>query len=358
MTGLYIHIPFCEKKCNYCSFVSFPSDKNTREKYIDALCSEINLRARACDSLYIGGGTPSVLEADLLDKLFACVEKSCGAVSDFKESTFEANPESLTQDKINILKKYGVNRVSLGLQSFDNDLLKNLGRIHTKEKFLEVYGNLRASGFNNINVDLIASVPGQSGGMFRDGLNEIVRLSPEHISVYGLQIEEGTKFYEDGVLQDQNLMRSVLEDCRYILTSAGYHHYEISNFAKRSCESMHNLNYWQNGEYTGCGLAAASYLSGVRSQNTDNMADYLASPLKTVFEEKLEGKEKLGESIMIGLRMLDGIEYTGDIKRYFAQDVERLKAEKLLAEEKGKIKLTEEGIYLANEVMEAFVPPY
>ena len=285
-----------------------------------------------------------------------------GPVSHFEESTIEANPESLTAEKLAVLKRAGFNRISMGLQSFNDAELKTLGRVHNVQTFLSAYAAARQAGFTNINVDLIAGVPGQSLQSFLDGLQKLVDLHPEHLSVYGLQIEEGTPFFERGIVCDQLLMRRMLEEAHARLQSAGYHHYEISNFALLGREAKHNTHYWHNGEYLGLGSGAASYLGGVRSQNTDDVADFITrinegkSPI--VYSEKLEGKEHEGENLMLGLRLLDGIELTPVQEQLFGQDIEKHIQSGLLERVGKKVKLTLEGLFLANEVFCSFVAPF
>lgn len=339
MTGLYLHIPFCKKKCNYCDFTSFAATLSEHKDYVTTLSKE--MRPFKADTLYIGGGTPSILSAELLEALFKNIEINFGDIKNFKESTFEANPESLSEEKIALLKKYGFTRVSLGLQSACDKHLQTLGRAHDYKTFLSAYSALKDF---NVNVDLIAGVPGQTLADFESDIKTVSALKPAHLSVYGLQIEEGTEFFKRGLTQNPPLERAMLEHARDALTDAGYHHYEISNFARPGFESLHNINYWNNGEYLGLGLSAASYLNGVRSHGE--------------FSEKLEGKAHLGETIMLGLRKLDGIVYTEEIKQNFGSDIDELTALGLLEQKKDKIKLTREGLFMANEVFRHFVEPF
>jgi len=361
--GLYLHIPFCRQKCRYCDFASYAGKENQIDRYLTALEQEASrYRAETFHTLYIGGGTPSLLSAAQLEKVFDLIERHFGKVADFAESTMEANPESLTAEKLEFLKARGLNRISMGLQSFQNEVLQRIGRIHNVEQFLRAYQAARRAGFHNINVDLIAGLPGQSAAQFTDGLNRLIGLGPEHISVYGLQVEEGTAFAREGVVADEDLLRAELEQTHRILESAGFVHYEISNFARPGYESKHNLNYWQNGEYLGLGAAAASYQQGTRRSNTTDLAKYITcmetGQDPTAFYEKLSGKEKEGETVLLGLRMLGGVHLTAKQQHLFAREILDLCARGLVEQNGDLLKLTFEGMFLANQVFMAFVAPF
>ena len=363
MSGLYIHLPFCRQKCRYCDFASFAGAEDLIDDYLAALDKEASFYAPArFDTLYVGGGTPSLLSATQLERLCQLITKHFMAVSSFAESTLEANPESCSDDKLAVLKQAGFNRLSLGLQSFDDAVLKRIGRIHDVASFLKAYNAARRAGFENISVDLIAGLPGQSKALFLDGLKKLISLGPEHISVYGLQVEEGTPFYKEGVQSDDDLLREELEQTHFVLQAAGYKHYEISNFARPGRESKHNLNYWQNGEYLGLGSAAASYHNGVRRSNISSLRGYLhcieGNKPPQEFAECLQGKEKEGEQIMLGLRMLDGVRLTPQQQKMFAREIEELVRRGLVAQKGDFIKLTFEGMFLANQAFMAFVGPF
>ena len=362
-TGLYIHLPFCKKKCNYCDFASFPHCEDLIEDYLQALLAEAgSISLTHFDTLYVGGGTPSLLSCQQLEILCQGVSKHFGNIARFAESTFEANPESLTQGKITLLRAAGFNRFSVGLQSFHDTELKTLGRVHTAADFLRVWEDLRAAGVNNINVDLIAGVPGQTLKSFLAGLDKLMGLGPEHISVYGLQIEEGTPFFERGIVCDQLLMRKMLEETKARLEAAGYHHYEISNFARPGFESKHNTHYWQYQDYIGLGSAAASFINGIRQQHVANVREYIhrVSTGKTPvdFVEHLEGKALEGEKLLVGLRQLDGVDLTPLQQQFFGKEIARHVQNGLLLQEGKKVKLSNEGLFLANEVFYSFVAPF
>lgn len=361
--GLYVHIPFCHSKCFYCDFASYPGQEALIPAYLSALEKELSLYSPGCfETLYIGGGTPSVLNAKQLEQLCNLLTRVAGPLDKLAEVTCEANPESLTADKLSVLQSFGVKRLSLGLQSWHDDELKTLGRIHNRDSFLEAYHSAQQAGFENINIDLIAGLPGQTLERFLSGLSGVLSLRPAHISVYGLQIEEGTAFFERGILCDQPLMRRMLEETHWRLCEAGFEHYEISNFARPGLRARHNVRYWQNGEYVGVGAAAASYVNGRRSQNTPNVQQYIdhihQGLSAVVFSEQLEGKSKLGEALMLGLRQLDGYEPSAAMWRAFGRAIEKHIRAGLLEQKNNKIKLTFEGLFLANEVFYSFVAPF
>ena len=361
--GLYIHLPFCKHKCNYCDFASFPGCEDLIDEYLHALL----LEAAACpvkkyNTLYVGGGTPSLLSLAQLERLCRGIRQHFGEIRLFEESTFEANPESLTKEKILLLQRAGFNRFSLGLQSFNDTELKTLGRIHGSAAFLRVWKDIEACGVQNKNVDLIAGVPGQTSDSFLHSLDKLVSLRPEHISVYGLQIEEGTPFFERGVVCDQLLMRPMLEQARACLQAAGYHHYEISNFALPGFESKHNTRYWQYQDYVGLGSAASSFTDGQRRQNVSDVRAYIsrvtAGKCPVDFTEHLSGKALEGEKLMVGLRWLDGVELSARQQDFFGKEITRHIQNGLLLREGKKVKLSNEGLFLANEVFYSFVAPF
>ena len=362
-TALYIHLPFCKQKCNYCDFASFVGREPLIPAYLTALEKEATLPpALTVQTLYVGGGTPSLLSVPQLRTLCGMVRRWFGSISNLEESTLEANPESLTADKIRLLREAGFNRLSLGLQSFNDKELKTLGRVHGVKTFLRAFEQAREGGFFNINVDLIAGLPDQTAEQFVDGLEKLIALRPEHISVYGLQIEEGTPFYARGVVCDQVLMRRMLEETHWRLQRAGYHHYEISNFALPGYEAKHNTHYWNNGDYIGLGSSAASYINGCRRQNTPDVQEYIrrleAGESPAVSSETLTGKAREGETLMLGLRKLDGVELTPVQKALFGKEIERHLQRGLLEKDGKKIKLSFEGMFLANEVFCSFVAPF
>ncbi|MBI4051725.1 MAG: radical SAM family heme chaperone HemW [Elusimicrobia bacterium] len=363
LKGLYIHIPFCSVKCYYCDFVAFSGQGNSTTRYLKALQKEMgSYKGAFVDTLYIGGGTPTELNAEELKFLLDSVQNHFGSIRDFQESTLEANPESLSRDKVDLLKSYDMNRISLGLQATQDRLLRILGRQHTYDDFILVYGNLRRLGFKNLNVDLMFGLPEQFLADFRQSLEQVCDLGPEHVSLYGLQVEEKTVFKKRGYRVEEEESREMYQEALERLTQAGYRHYEISNFAKPGYESVHNQIYWRDEEYVGLGCGATSYRGGVRKTNTGRLNLYLnrmeegISPAEE--EERLEGKEKLGETILLGLRMLSGLRLSERMKAEFHEQWQDLQGKGLIFFEDSKVRLSSEGLFLANRVFREFVPPF
>ena len=377
--GIYIHIPFCMKKCFYCDFVSYANKEDMIEKYIKALEKEIKIKAEEnkllkINTIYIGGGTPSFIDSKHIVYIINAIKESFN-VKENAEITIEVNPRTVTKNKLEDYIKCGINRISIGLQTTNNELLKQIGRIHTYEQFLETYNLIRMVGFNNINVDLMLALPNQTIKDLEDSLNKVIMLKPEHISVYSLILEEKTKLYdlvESGKLEllDESIERNMYWKVKNILEQNGYKHYEISNFAKQGYESKHNLNCWNQEEYLGMGLAAHSYLNNKRYSNTENLEQYINKLLEkegtkndivTIHEEQtLEDKQK--EYMLLGLRKIEGIKIS-DFKNKFVQnpiyifrkELDKLVKEDLIQVEDNNIKLTKKGLDLANLVFEEFV---
>ena len=363
--AFYIHIPFCRKKCNYCDFVStqINADKNAdcADRYLKALAEEFSLHLTLYTlhlplTIYIGGGTPSVLSEKQIEFLFKNLFNYFRNYesSIIPEITAEVNPESVTEQKLKILKDYGVNRLSIGLQSFDDNILKFLGRVHTVKDFLMCYEIARKIGFGNINIDLIFGIPGQTTENWKSTLNGAIELKPEHISIYSLTIEKGTRFFETGLQKDDDIDADMYEFAIEYLKKNGYHHYEISNFSKCGFECKHNINYWKNGEYFGFGLGAVSYINGIRIKNTENLTDYLNGKFRSDFEE-LNCEQKMSEDLMLGLRLTDGVEISDNIKEKFSVAISNLKNDGLLKEQNNLLKLTDKGIMFANCVFREFL---
>ncbi len=374
--SLYIHIPFCVRKCDYCDFLSAPADETTKSKYVKALIAEIksykHLTAEyLVKTVFIGGGTPSSLEgqfiADILDTLREVFNHG-GESEAIPEITIEINPGTITRDKLLLYKKAGINRLSFGLQSADNRELKLLGRIHTFETFLENYEAARELGFQNINIDLMSSLPGQTLDNWLKTLERAVALEPEHISAYSLIIEEGTPFFdrfcEDDL--DEELDRLIYARTKEFLERAGYYRYEISNYAKKDFSCKHNTAYWTGKEYLGLGLGAASLLNHTRFHNEEELSTYLKlsknhSGLRRDSEELTKIK-RMEEFMFLGLRMSEGVsedEFAGrfgqNIREVYGEVLKHSQNEGLIRENKGKICLTDKGIDLSNMVMARFL---
>lgn len=328
--GIYLHIPFCVKKCLYCDFLSFPSDEDTRARYVDALLREIEAQAELyrdyrVETIFFGGGTPSLLTGEQMEAVMNRLA-GCFHLGERMEVTMEMNPGTASPEGITAYRRAGVNRLSLGLQSARDEELRALGRIHTWDAFLNTYEAARAAGFGNVNVDLMSALPGQNMSSWLYSLERVAALCPEHISAYSLIVEEGTPFYalygENGTAEQEGLAllpgedeeRRMYEQTRAVLEQAGYSRYEISNYARPGCECRHNSAYWRRVDYAGFGLGAASLRQNVRWSNTSDMSVYLAesgmSGLRTGIKGELQelGREDAMEEFMfLGLRMTEGV---------------------------------------------------
>lgn len=367
--GLYVHLPFCAIKCFYCDFTAFSGQKSSVGAYLRALEREASFYPGIKPSTYyIGGGTPSELSTGELAQLFSMLAVRYGPLSKAKETTFEANPESLDVEKVEVLRRAGVGRLSLGLQTTEDRLLRAVGRKHTWADFLRVYKLARGYGFS-LNVDLMLGLPGQSMAGALCSLRAVLGLSPEHLSLYCLQVEDRTLFARRDVREDDSLTRRMFDSSLKLLAGSGYRHYEISNFALPGRESAHNINYWKNGSYLGLGCGAAGYLGGVRYQNEDRLQNYIAKVERgespTASHERLKGKEKTGEDLMLGLRLLSGISLTQRMRSQFEAEFESLRRKGLLELSRNprsgvpaRARLTPEGVFFANEVFREFVPPF
>lgn len=369
--SLYIHIPFCKQRCLYCDFPTFAGKEKLRGDYVDALIKEIKDKCSSyiIKTIFIGGGTPSYLEEKELEKLLKTIEKL--NFSQNIEYSIECNPGTVNEEKLQIMKRYGVNRISFGLQSCDDNLLKTIGRIHTFEEFLENYNLARKVGFNNINIDLMYGLPNLTIGKWRESLEEICKLKPEHISAYSLIIEEGTAFhslYEKDKLElpSEDAERVMDKMTKEILKENGYHQYEISNFALKGKECEHNKVYWSLDEYIGVGSASSSYIDGYRLVNTTNINDYInkINSNETVIIEKYKNsiKDEMEEFVFMGLRMLSGIslskfkrKFGVDIKSIYGAIIEKNIKNDLLKIEDDFMYLTYKGIELSNVVMSDFI---
>lgn len=377
---LYIHIPFCVKKCDYCDFLSFPAEEKMQEDYVEAMLKELffygtKYKDRRITTIFIGGGTPSWLRADLILKIMETVRQNFSVDRD-AEITIECNPGTVTDHKFEVYKETGINRLSIGLQSAHNEELKRLGRIHTYEQFLKTYDMARKHGFSNVNIDLMSCLPGQTSLTFADTLKKVIQLKPEHISAYSLIIEEGTPFYqkyeEDAIRQEKGEPTQFLpsEEEEYqttkmtqrILKEAGYHWYEISNFAKPGYECRHNIGYWKRADYLGVGIGAASLIDNVRYSNTRDIYQYLKESSRHETAEKLSKEEQMEEFMFLGLRMPEGISRTEfeqnfhtTIEAVYGDVLRTLQQEEMLIKKEGRILLTEKGMDLNNYVIGQFV---
>ena len=372
---LYIHIPFCVKKCAYCDFLSGPSTLEVREAYVNCLIEEIchckhagvgdsDNKWAPCDpenyevvSAFFGGGTPSILKPDQIRRIMTALKEVFCWNSD-AEVTIEANPGTVDAEKLRNYLDCGINRISFGLQSADNEELRKLGRIHTWEEFLDSFHQARIAGFTNINVDLMSALPGQTVDSWRKTLEKVLELKPEHISAYSLIIEEGTPFYEKyaghpELWPPEEEERQMYHDTKRILHEHGYERYEISNYARAGYACRHNLGYWERKEYKGFGLGSASLLENRRYTNTCELKQYLQGRLRGT-EEELSEQDIREETFFLGLRKMEGID-PGPYRAHYEKLLEKLQMQQLLEEKNGKICLTEYGIDISNYVLAQFL---
>lgn len=383
---LYIHIPFCVRKCAYCDFLSAPANEQTQRVYVERLIEEIqgfeSAEEYTVSTVFVGGGTPSILPEEEVAKIMKAVRArfpywiSMENEGRDPEITIECNPGTLTAEKLSAYKRAGINRLSLGLQSANDKELQLLGRIHSYEEFLESYRLAREAGFTNINVDLMSALPGQSLDSYCDTLRKICALEPEHISAYSLIIEEGTPFCaaykedvklrEDGkepkLLPSEDTERAMYQKTEAILTEYGYHRYEISNYAKTGYECRHNVGYWRRADYVGFGLGAASLQNPLRYHNTDVLEDYLKGDFAKKELFVLTKDNQIEETMFLGLRMMQGVDvlkfkesFGCDLNIVYAHQVKKMKALGMLEEKDGCIRLTKEGTDVSNQVMSEFI---
>lgn len=367
---LYIHIPFCVQKCQYCDFLSGPSDQETRDRYIKALRAEIQavqgVEAYEIVSVFIGGGTPSVLKAEAIASIMRTLQEQFFFCED-AEVTIEANPGTVDLEKLTIYRNVGINRLSLGLQSTDAEELKLLGRIHSYEEFLKSYEWAREAGFSNINIDLMFAIPGQTGEAWRQHLYQVAELNPEHISAYSLIIEEGTPFAEQNLdLPDEDTEYQMYEDTAEILERYGYRQYEISNYAKQGYMCRHNAGYWQRREYLGFGLGASSLYRGMRFSNTRRMQEYLKESRNPDQIRKdvtvLSRNERIEEFMFLGLRMTEGIsekkfEENFDVRLMdvYGDILQKYEETGFMEHIETKWRLTRKGIHVSNHILADFL---
>lgn len=375
---LYIHIPFCVKKCSYCDFLSAPATEQTKEAYMAALFAEIGGRAkdykdRIVTSVFIGGGTPSLLSADTIRQLMEHIREGFSLASDV-EITMEVNPGTVTAEKLTAFYAAGINRLSIGMQSAQEQELKILGRIHDFDGFCQVYREAVEAGFTNINVDVMSGLPGQTLASYKDTLEKVLRLEPmpQHISAYSLIVEEGTPFAAmadrgELPLPEEDTERAMYEETIEVLAGYGFHRYEISNYALDGYECRHNVGYWIRRDYLGFGIGAASLIGNVRFQNGRDLNAYLAHPLACREEEQsLTTQEQMEETMFLGLRLIRGVSYPEFARCYgqtleevYGEVISRNVADGLLTvreDETGRrLMLTGRGLDVSNYVMAQFL---
>ena len=375
--GVYVHIPFCVRKCYYCDFISYSNKFEMQEEYVKKLIEEIEdnkdlLKNNEITTIYIGGGTPSSIKPELIKNV---LDKIC-EISNIKnkeniEITIEVNPGTVTKNNLQMYRNCGINRLSIGLQSTNDKLLNEIGRIHNYEQFLNTYDWVVEAGFSNINVDLMLGLPNQTISDLKESLEKIINLNPipNHISVYSLIIEEGTEIENKISKGELKLPKEADERNQYKYTKNylelnGYKHYEVSNFAKFGYESKHNINCWEQKQYVGFGIAAHSYINGCRYSNTCDLEEYLnkeSKDVKIIHEEQtLEDMKK--EYMLLGLRKIEGVSITKFKEKFgenpiylFRNELQKLVEEGLIEIDLDNIKLTNKGLDFANLVWEEFV---
>lgn len=371
---LYIHVPFCVKKCAYCDFLSFPADEGTKRRYVEKLMEEMRTMGAVCrdntvSTVFVGGGTPSILKGEWMEELFSVLRENFSLEPD-AEISMEANPGTVTKEKLFSYRRAGINRLSFGLQSAKERELSALGRIHSFEDFLESFRAARECGFENINVDLMSALPGQTADSWMETLKRTAELSPEHISAYSLIVEEGTPFYEAygseagrKLLPDEETEREMYHRTKAFLRECGYERYEISNYAKPGFACLHNIGYWTGVPYLGLGLGAASYLNGKRFSGHGDMETYLASAAGTYENEvQLTKKDMEEEFFFLGLRLTKGVSLA-EFKERFGEDaaavypgiMERFVKEGAANLSDGRFFLTDYGMDVSNYVMAEFL---
>ena len=383
--GLYIHIPFCKRKCYYCDFVSYCNKDNLIEEYIKYLKQELREVAKemefnfkyndsekiVVDTIYIGGGTPSYIDSKYIKEIMETINKSYEL--DLEEATIEVNPKTVDELKLKTYKEAGINRLSIGMQETKDEILKKIGRIHTYSDFLHTYKTARDVGFENINIDVMIGLPGQSIRNVEETINKVIELNPEHISLYSLILEENTKLYElvknkEITLETDEIERRMYHSARKNLNRNGYKQYEISNFSKKGYESKHNLNCWNQNEYIGFGVASHSYTDNIRYSNIESIEQYIENYKQNkqenniIFHEKQNEQSKMMEYIMLNLRKIKGINicefkkvFKDDVMNIFGEKISKLHNQKLIKISRNNIALTIKGLDLANIVWQEFV---
>ena len=364
--ALYLHIPFCKQKCKYCDFTSFCINGETKiEKYVEAICEQVKyyaLKSKDFEvtSIYFGGGTPSFIDVRYIKEILRVISENYSIIEN-PEITLEANPGTVDFKKLKKYKELNINRISFGVQTLNDELLKEIGRIHTAKEAIETFNLARDAGFNNISLDIIFGLPNQTLKDIEDTLDEFIKLSPEHISTYSLKIEENTVFgrlYKEHKLKlpSEELEREMYYTIKEKLKKAGYIQYEISNFAKAGYYSRHNTSYWERQDYLGFGVSAASCFNEVRFTNTEDFESYIGNPINNFSENEMLTKDVIdSEKIILGLRMLKGVDEDLFFKDEWKESLQKLINKGLLKREGENISLTDKGLDLANQVFVEFI---
>ena len=345
--SLYIHIPFCTHICDYCDFTKLQYFRNFAVSYLEALKDELeSYQISDLQTIYVGGGTPTALEDDLFNELLKIIDTYTGSV---KEYTFEANPESLSLNKIKLLKAHGVNRVSIGVQTTNQKILDSLNRKHNFEQVKAAVSNLKEVGIDNINIDLILGLPQTSVNILKDDLNNVLTLKPTHISCYGLTVNPHTVLFNKGFREPEgDVLRKYYDIVEELLTKNGFIHYEVSNWAKPGFESQHNLTYWRNEQYYGCGLGAAGYIKDIRYKNTINLSQYLTRVFVSE-KEQVSERDKLTYQVMLNLRTNEGLDLA--FVKNKDKEIEELIQLGYLLKKDDKIVATYSGMMVLDQII-------
>ncbi len=375
MLGLYIHVPFCVQKCNYCDFNSFKIKGNDKKEYLNAIEKEMKLysdefKNKQFDRVFFGGGTPSILNIEELKRLVGSVFKNFN-IKETAEVSMECNPGTINKEKLIHMKELGINRLSIGLQAIQNHHLKYIGRIHSYEEFEKNYLEAKEVGFDNINIDLMYALPNHKKEEWKESLDKIISLNPSHISAYSLILEEGTKLHEMYDNEEFSLLDedTDIEMYNYTINKLkenGYNQYEISNYSKEYKECKHNIIYWKCDNYLGLGPGASGYIGDIRYNNISDLNEYnhkISQNIKPIEEETiLSEKDKIEEFIFMGLRMNEGISlkvfkerFNISIEDIYKEPIEKLIASKLLELDKDNLKLTQKGREISNTVFIEFI---
>lgn len=372
--GIYVHIPFCKSKCKYCDFISFSCKESNIKEYFDVLIKEIQNtkynKNKEVTTIYLGGGTPSVPDSKYIVNTLQTIKKVF-RISSNAEITIEINPGTITKQKLLDYKNAGVNRISIGLQSTNDRILKLIGRIHNYEQFINTYNLVKEVGYNNINVDLMLGIPTQTEDELIDSVRKVIKLNPNHISIYSLIVEENTEIKK---MIDNNKIKMISEETernmywktKKMLQKNNFNHYEISNFAKKGYESKHNLDCWNQEEYIGFGLSAHSYIDKKRFSNTENFNEYIQNKdnldKNIIISEIQDRQDQCKEYMLIGLRKIDGVSISEFERKfrinplfYFRFEISNLVQKELIEVDLDKIKLTKKGLDFANIVFEEFI---
>jgi oxygen-independent coproporphyrinogen-3 oxidase len=356
--GLYVHIPFCHARCGYCDFATFTGQEQNIDRYLSALDVEMKSHGpQTVQTIFIGGGTPTVLSPAQIDTLFNSIRTSFDA-SRVIEATIEANPESATNDVLNAYLRNGINRISFGLQTTDDTLLKKIDRLHTFEEFTKRYELARTLGFENINIDLIFGLPGQTLSDWETTVKTVLALKPEHVSAYALKVEEGTAFSRDNVEAEPDLQAEMYLAASRLLMGAGYEHYEISNFAQPGFRSQHNLLYWKNEATIGIGLSAASHMGRRRWKNMRGLLDYMQAiqdgKTSQVENVELSENDQFRENVMLNLRLSEGVPVSV-LEKTKIPVISQFVNEGLATLENNFFRLTPRGWLVSNQLFQYLV---